>query len=105
MAIVAEEHVPVHNVDDDVDNDDDDEGVGMNEGGDVPSFDDEDFMFDLEASDDDLCLFFDFDDVNEVVISPTETKGDSNILKLPFQTPTQMEEIIAKLDLTARIPP
>ncbi|CAI9269869.1 unnamed protein product [Lactuca saligna] len=38
-------------------------------------------------------------------ISPTETEGDTHILKLPSQSAAQMDEFIAQLDSTARIPP
>ncbi|CAH1435650.1 unnamed protein product [Lactuca virosa] len=121
VAIVAEEHVPVLDVEDDNDdeedndeddNDDDeddddendgDEGVEIIQGGDTLGFNDDDFFFDFEPNNDDLSLFF--DDFNDVGISPTETEGDPNILKVPFQTPDQMADIIAKPDSTARIPP
>ncbi|CAH1413951.1 unnamed protein product [Lactuca virosa] len=73
--------------------------------GNAPCVNDEDFAFDFEPSDDDFRSFFDFDDVNEVVSAPTETEGDSNILKLSSQSTAQMDEFIAQLHSTARIPP
>ncbi|CAI9295547.1 unnamed protein product [Lactuca saligna] len=85
--------------------DDDDGSEGDDEEGDTVRFNDEDFVFDFERSDDDIDSFFENDKVNAIVISPTETEGDSNILKLPLQTPTQMTEVIARLDSTARKPP
>lgn len=99
VEILAEEHVPVLNDDHDDNSKGDDEEVDAN------GFNDDDFMFDFEISDDDLRSFFNSNEVDDVVIYPTETEGDTNIFKLPLQTPTQMAEIIPQLDSTARIPP
>lgn len=105
VAIVAEEHVPITNVDDDDDDDNvDDEGLEMDQEGDTLGFDDDDdLFFDFEHNDDDLRSFF--DDVNNVVKPSTKTEGDANILKVPPPTTDQMDDIIAKLYSTARIPP
>ncbi|CAI9264869.1 unnamed protein product [Lactuca saligna] len=70
VAIMAEEHVPVHNV---VDHDNE-EGERIDEEGVERGFNDDDFMFDFELCDDDICSLFGSDEVNEVMSSPTETR-------------------------------
>ncbi|CAH1433905.1 unnamed protein product [Lactuca virosa] len=104
VAIVVEEHVPMINVNDDDEDDDeivlgdnalgfdnnrDDDGAEMGQEGELSGFDDDDVYIDYGPNDDELGSFF--DNVNEVGISPTETQGETNILKLPQQTPDQMD--------------
>lgn len=85
--------------------DDDDDSKGDDEEGDAKGFNDEDFLLDFELSDDDIRLFLDSNEVDDVVSSPTQTEGNTNIFKLPLQMPAQMGEVIAQLDSTSRIPP
>ncbi|CAI9284378.1 unnamed protein product [Lactuca saligna] len=89
VATMMEEHVPVLNDDDD---DDDDDREGDDEEGEARCLNDEDFMFDFELSDDQRRSFLKFHKVDDVVSSPTETRGDINIFKLLLQTPAHMAE-------------
>lgn len=121
IAILAEEHVPMINVNDDHEDDDDDDeeddagmdvgdnALGFDDGArmgqeiDLSGFDDDDLCFDFELNDKDLNSFF--DNIDDVEISPTETQGETNVLKLPQQTPDQMDDLIANLVSTIRILP
>ncbi|CAI9300132.1 unnamed protein product [Lactuca saligna] len=122
IGIVAPEHVPMINGNDDDEddhyegddrmdleddtlgfNDDrDDDGVGMDQEGDLSSFDDDDVYLDFEPNDEDLGSFF--DNIDDVGFFPTKTQREENILKLPQQSPEQMDDFIADLDSTMRIP-
>lgn len=51
--------------------DDDDDSKGDDEEGDAKGFNDEDFLLDFELSDDDIRLFLDSNEVDDVVSSPT----------------------------------
>ncbi|XP_023765268.1 pheromone-processing carboxypeptidase KEX1-like [Lactuca sativa] len=103
VAMVAEEHVKMTDLevnDDDDSNDDEEEGEDvMNLGDDVVGFNDDDddelfFVFekndDFRPSDEELHEFF--DDVHDVVHPTTETGGVSSVLKVTPPTFDQMAE-------------